>query len=307
MKKLLFTIATACALASTGFCDGSENGYPIYDGVVHTEKYPSLAQYDKTLLYADQYGNLSSTNAIATSAEIAAVSASNVVAQGIQRANAEGYATATNLMTQIANSLANSPIVFACLELASFTGAITFDVETSKCTIFAWNIDNGVTEMKTVGANTFECTRITCGYAFTSNIDGLKPLIPYCEQLDAENVVSTANEANWEFLNDALVDAPVPVEGTPYTAQDGTRFTNFYEIHLWIPTDRISGFFRISCKPEIIEGDGNVLDTVGVVGGATGTVTNGTVVLNMKGGYIMQNGTEQLTIGNAANSVNLAE
>ena len=293
MKKILISLSAACAIALTGFGVGVDDGVPQNDGTVAIEKFPALVEHDKTVLFADQYGNLNSTNGIATAADLAAVSASNVVARGIQQANAAGYATATNLMTQVANSLANTPIVFACIELASFTGALTFDEETSKCTIFAWDVDTGVTEMKTVGEHTFECTRIT--------------IIPYCEQLDSPGIISDGNEANWAYLNDALVDAPTPVIGEPYTTTDGTTYTDFYEIHLWIPTDRVSGFFRISCKPEVIEGAGNVIDTVGVVGGATGVATNGTVVLRFKGGYIMQDGTKQLDILSAANAVHLGE
>lgn len=299
--------AASCAVVPLVYGAGSDDGVPNNDGIIAVEKYPALVGHDKVVLFADQNGNLSSTEGLATAADLAAVAASNVVAQGIMSANREGYSTATNLMTEVANSLANTPIVFACVELASFTGALTFDVETSSCTIFAWEVEHDVTENKTVEENTFECTRITCGFAFTSNIDGLKPQVPYCEQIDGETKVTDSNEANWEYLNNALVETPIPVEGTPYTTSDGTTFTNFYEMHLWIPTDRVSGFFRVACKPEVIEGAGNVLDTVGVQGGATGVVTNGTVVLRLKGGYVMADGTVQLSILSADNAVNVTD
>lgn len=292
--KKLMSIAAAAMFGFAQIClaDGIEDGNDNTDGVTVPEEAPVLNGSSKLILTVDQYGNLSSTNAIATSADLASVAASNQLAIAVQEANNEGYKVATNLINEVAASIASSPIVFCSAEISSFVAATVFDELTSKMRIFKWNVDNEV-EDKTIvvdgGSSTIRCQRITCGYMFTSDISVLQPLVKYIEHLDGTPT------GDWNYLNEGLVGSATPVQHEIYTDAAGTQFTDFYEIQIWVPADRVSGFFRIVVQNEAPDVDGNTLDTVGVKDGYTGVVTNGTMVLNIKGGYIMKTGTEQVT------------
>lgn len=292
LKKLISIAAVAmCGFSLVCVADGTENGNANTDGVTVPEEAPALEGSSKLILTVDQYGNLSSTNAIATSADLAVVAASNQLAIAVQEANNEGYKVATNLINEVAASIASSPIVFCSAEISSFVAATVFDELTSKMRIFKWNVDN-VFEDKTIVVDgvpsTMRCQRITCGYMFTSDISVLQPLVKYIEHLDG------TTSDNWNFLNEGLVGSATPVQHETYIDAAGTQFTDFYEIPIWVPADRASGFFRVVVQNEAPDVDGNTLDTVGVKDGYTGVVTNGTMVLNIKGGYIMKTGTEQV-------------
>lgn len=276
--------------------DGVENGVANNEGVTVPATAPRLVGSDKLILTVDQYGNLSSTNAIATSADLAAISASNQLVAAVQRANEDGYRTATNLINEVASAVVSTPIIFCSAEISSFVAATVFDEATAQLRVFKWQVDDVVQTNSIVvnGVSTpVECKRITCGYMFTSDISSLSPKFKYVEHLDRDYY----DRGEWDFLNDALVEAPVAVEHEQYVDAAGTTFSNFYEVHLWIPTDRMSGFFRVVVENEPLSAEGNTIDTVGVKGGYTGVVTNGTMVLNIRGGYIMAAGTGQLTAG----------
>ena len=282
-----------CGTLLVSFADGVENGEQNTDGVTDPTEAPVLTGSSKLILTVDQYGNLSSTNAIATSADLAAISASNQLAVAVQEANAEGYRVATNLINEVAMAVATSPIIFSSAQVSSFVAATVFDELTSALRVFQWDVETGVTETKNIIVNgaptSVDCIRITCGYMFTSDISVLQPVVKYIEHLDG-----TPSE-NWAYLNDGLVESATTIAHDPIEI-DGHIFTDFYQIHIWVPANRASGFFRVVVQNEAASAEGNTLDTVGITGGYTGTVTNGTMVLNIKGGYVMANGTEQLPV-----------
>lgn len=288
------TIATFLMCGASMLClaDGVEDGASNTEGVTVPEEAPVLTGSSKIILTVDQYGNLSSTNAIATSADLAAISASNQLAFAVQEANADGYRTATNLINEVAMSVASSPIIFSSAEVSSFVAATVFDELTSAMRIFQWDVEQSVTATKNIVVNgvptSIECIRITCGYMFTTDISVLQPVVKYIEHLDG-----TPSE-DWAYLNEGLVEAPTTVAHDPIE-KDGHIFTDFYQMHIWVPSNRAAGFFRVVVQNSAASAEGNTLDTVGVTDGYTGVVTNGTMVLNIKGGYIMKTGTGLLT------------
>ena len=295
MSKLFSSViaaVTSISIASVVFADGVEDGEANNEGVTIPEEAPVLEGSDKLILTVDQYGHPSSTNAVALSADLASISASNRLAMAIQDANADGYRTATNLMNDVAMAVATSPIIFASPEITSFVAATVFDEATSKLRIFKWLVENSVTATKSIvisGTPTdLECIRITCGYMFTSDISVLQPVVKYIEHMDG------VPAEDWDFLNAGLVEAPTVVQHDTYVDAGGTPFTNFYEMHIWVPANRASGFFRVIVENSTASAEGNTLDTVGVKDGYTAIVTNGTMVLNINGGYIMATGTQQL-------------
>lgn len=291
MRDIAIIFLVGCMPAFC-FADGVEDGEVNTEGITDIAEAPALDGSDKMILTVDQRGNLSSTNAVATSADLAAVAASNQLAIAIQQANNVGYSTATQLLFEVAASVASSPIVFCSAELSSFVAATVFDEATARLRVFEWKLEPD-TAVKTLTINgnptNIVCQKITCGYMFTSDIQTLQPLVRYVEHLDG------SNPSEWDYLNTELVTAPTVVTHEPYTDAAGTTFSNFYRMGIWIPEDRVSGFFRVVVENSAADAAGNTLDTVGVTDGYTGIVTLGDITLNIRGGYIMATGTGQVT------------
>ena len=282
-------LAVGIALVSApSFAEGVEDGVENDDGITNIARIPTLEGRSKIILTVDQRGNLSSTNAVATAAQLATIAASNNMLVAIQEANEAGYATATNLLNEVAAAVASSPIIFCSAELTSFVAATVFDEATAKLRIFEWNVEQDVTETLNIdGVNTL-CCRITCGYMFPEPIDSCQPIVRYVEHLEGAT-------NDWDVLSAVQVGQPSTVTHESYTDSAGTTFTSFYRMYIWVPQTYASGFFRVVVEADAPEGTGNTIDTVGVKDGFTGVVTNGTMVFNIKGGYILQSGTGQLT------------
>lgn len=287
--KFIGTVVLLCMLVvNTVYGYGTENGTSNTQGTIVGENQPSLQDRDKLFLTVDQHGNLSSTNAIATAVMLSEVSASNMIAQALQKANEDGYAAATNLLNEVAASVSSSPIIFCSPEITSFIAATVFDEATSQLRVFKWEVKNEEKATKVVNGTEITCIKCVCGYMFTSDISAAIPIVRYSEEVED----FSASSAVTNYLAEALIDAPVAVTHDPYTTPDGLwTFTNFYEMNIWIPEDRVSGFFRIVVESTATDASGNTLDTVGVKGGYTGECNLGNFKLNCRGGYIMANET----------------
>ena len=72
------------------------------------------------VLFVDEYGAVSSTNAMVTQAQIAAVAASNQLVLAEMEAAEAGYQAAIALLRQVAQSMATTPIAFYGVELVGF-------------------------------------------------------------------------------------------------------------------------------------------------------------------------------------------
>ena len=86
----------------------------------------SFAGVTNRVLFVDQDGNVSSTNALATQAELAAVAQSNNLIRAEQAAVADGYNTATQLLSLAAQSITTIPTVYQSVEFVGFEAAIQF-------------------------------------------------------------------------------------------------------------------------------------------------------------------------------------
>jgi hypothetical protein len=280
-------------VVSIGYGYGIENGISNTQGTIVEENQPSLKERDKMFLTIDQYGKLSSTNAIATAVQLAEVAASNMFARALQKANEDGYAAATNLLNEVAASVSSSPIIFCSPEITSFIAATVFDEATSQLRIFKWEVKNDEKAIKVVNGIEIPCIKCVCGYMFTSDISAAIPIVRYSEEVEEFN----ASSAVTNYLAEVLVESPIAVTQEPYTTPDGAwTFTNFYEMNIWIPEDRVSGFFRIVVESTATDATGNTLDTVGVKGGFTGECTISNFRLNCRGGYIMANDTGYISV-----------
>lgn len=235
--------------------------------------------------WVDQDGRVSVTNAMATQADMAAQSAAVEIALAKQQANATGYAAATQLLTEVANSIsAGSPVVYYSLELVSFEAAAVFDEATSNVRIFGYEV-TGETGAKTVGGTSYPCVKTVISFIFhstdggTLDLQGVKPLVPYNETLDG------TPSSEWDFLDDALVGTPVAHSDT--VTVDGRSYANYYTMDVWLPAARTNGFMKVRVPNDAAAGDGNTMDTPGDAGGWNGTLTFGTNVLDVVNGRIM--------------------
>ena len=243
--------------------------------------FAQLSENDHRVAWVDQDGNVSVTNALATQADMAALSMSNSIAQAKQAANAAGYNAATQLLTEVANSIAaGTPMVFYSVELVSFEAAAVFDEATSNVRISSYRITNetetrlGVTCVKTVMSFVFFSTN-----GQTIDLQGVKPLVPYSQTLNGAPV------AEWNFLDDALVDTPVAQTGT--VTIDGRSYSNYYTMDVWLPEDRATGFVKVRVPNDAAIGEGNTMNTPGDFGGWNGTLVFGTNRLAVVNGRIM--------------------
>ena len=234
---------------------------------------PAFAGVTNRVLYVDQDGNVSSTNALATQADMAAVSATNALIQAKMEAVADGYSTATQLLTMAAQSVVMNPVVYASLEFVGFEAAVTFDPN-SKVYV------TGLTPTgEDLTVNGTSCKKVVLDFGFQESLQTVKPWIEYSLQLDG------TPRAEWDFLADDYVASPVSKAGTFEVG--GDLYSHLYSVDLAVPADAASGFFAVTIPNDAASSDGSVMDMPGMKGGYTGTQTWGGHTLTFKGGYLV--------------------
>ena len=234
---------------------------------------PAFAGVTNRVLYVDQDGNVSSTNALATQADMAAVSATNALIQAKMEAVADGYSTATQLLTMAAQSVVMNPVVYASLEFVGFEAAVTFDPN-SKVYV------TGLTPTgESLTVNGTSCRKVVLDFGFQESLQTVKPWIEYSLQLDG------APRAEWDFLADDYVATPVSKAGTFEVG--GDLYSHLYSVDLAVPADAASGFFAVTIPNDAASSDGSVMDMPGMKDGYTGTQTWGGHTLTFKGGYLV--------------------
>ena len=234
---------------------------------------PAFAGVTNRVLYVDQDGNVSSTNALATQADMAAVSATNALIQAKMEAVADGYSTATQLLTMAAQSVVMNPVVYASLEFVGFEAAVTFDPN-SKVYV------TGLTPTgESLTINGTSCRKVVLDFGFQESLQTVKPWIEYSLQIDG------APRAEWDFLADDYVATPVSKAGTFEVG--GDLYSHLYSVDLAVPADAASGFFAVTIPNDAASSDGSVMDMPGMKDGYTGTQTWGGHTLTFKGGYLV--------------------
>lgn len=235
---------------------------------------PAFAGVTNRVLYVDQDGNVSSTNALATQADMAAVSATNALIQAKMEAVADGYSTATQLLTMAAQSVVMNPVVYASLEFVGFEAAVTFDPN-SKVYV------TGLTPTgESLTVNGTSCRKVVLDFGFQEPLQTVKPWIEYSLQIDG------APRAEWDFLADDYVATPVSKTGT--FGVGGDLYSHLYSVDLAVPADAASGFFAVTIPNDAASSDGSVMDMPGMKDGYTGTQTWGGHTLTFRGGYLVE-------------------
>lgn len=230
----------------------------------------------KRLLTVNDAGELNSTNAVATQAELAAVSASNRIAMAEQQMAAQGFNQAVDLLSAVAtNVAAGTPIVFYSVELSSFDAAVVFDEAKAKVKIIGWKDMNESSTIQGVAVNKWRMR-----FAFTDDLQTVKPLLGYAQ------VINGTARSEWDFLADDFVSAPVAEQGT-YVDDNGDEFEYTYYIDAWLPSEN-SGFSYIKVPNDAAVADGATLDLPnGVRGGMSVTVSWGGKTLRFVGGLLV--------------------
>lgn len=234
---------------------------------------PLSAEDTNRILTVDQNGNVSSTNAIATAAQLAAVAQSNELVKAQQKAAADGYNTATSLLAMAAGSITTTPVVYQSLEFTGFEAAISFPEDAQ---VFTTQID---VKDETSTVNGMVMRKVSLDFAFTENLQTVKPYVQYAAQLEG-----AGPKADWNCLADEFVTDPVPLDGS-YTDAGGNVYRNMYSIDAWIPYDYTQGFFGVLIPNHAADATGATMDMPGVKNGLSGDILWGNATITYKGGY----------------------
>lgn len=234
---------------------------------------PLSAGTTNRILTVDQDGNVSSTNALATAAQLAAVAQSNELIKVQQQASADGYNTATGLLAMAAASITTTPVVYQSLEFTGFEASVSFPEDAQ---VYTTQIDVK-DETSTVDGTVMR--KISLDFAFTENLQTVKPYVQYAAQLEG-----AGPKADWNCLSDELVSDPVLLSGS-YTDAGGNVYNNRYTIDAWVPYDYARGFFGVLIPNHAADATGAVMDMPGVKNGISGDILWGNATITYKGGY----------------------
>ena len=224
------------------------------------------------LLYVDQDGKVSSTNALATQAQLAAVAQSNNIVRAEQAAVADGYNAATQLLSFAAQSITTIPTIYQSVEFVGFEAAVQFS-EDAKCYITGINRTE-----ETATKNDVLCKRVELTFGLTEDLQSVQPLVEYSPQLDG------TPRAEWDFLADGFVSSPTAIQGS-FTDTNGVSYANMYKMDAWVPAENTSGFMGIWIPNDAVISDGTVMDMPGIKNGLNGVIKWDNITVNYKGGY----------------------
>lgn len=232
---------------------------------------------DMRELMVDDAGNLNSTNAVATQADLARIASSNQLAVAEQNAVKKGYDQAVDLLGAVATNIAaGTPIVFYSVELTSFDSAVVFDEQKDKICICDFESTREIATMQGV-----ECEKYAFKIAFTADLQTVKPMVAYAQ------VLNGAPRSDWDYLSDDLVTDPV-LESEDYTDKDGNTYSHVYSLYAWFPKEG-SGFSYVRIPNDAAIADGATINLPnGVKGGATTTVVWGGKTLKFIGGLLVE-------------------
>lgn len=228
------------------------------------------------LLTVDDSGALNSTNALATQADLARVSASNQLAQAALLAARDGYRQAGDLLGSVASNLAAQAVYgFYGVELSSFDAAVVFDESEARLKVAGFSRTD-----ETSVVNGVPCGKWTVRFAFNQDLQSAQPYLAYAP------VVNGAPREEWDNLAPDFVTAPVREEGA-WTDGEGNTYEYLYRMEAWIPSEP-SGFLFIRVPNDAALADGATLDLPnGTRGGQTVEVRWGGKTLRFAGGLLV--------------------
>lgn len=210
-------------------------------------------------LMVDESGNLNSTNAVATVADLSSAAASALLADAKAEAAASAAARGTNMVAAVANAIAATELaVYVRGNVSSFDAATLFGPD-DRIGIYDFRVEALSDGTKDVSVRWFSTVPIG------SSDVGLK----WADSLDGGTDAFTAIAA----------DSNVPLG---QQTVGGNTYEHAYLMTKSMP-DLPQSFFRVWLEPDEPSGDGSLMEIRGVAGGYTGTVAAGETLVVSNG------------------------
>lgn len=207
---------------------------------------PAAARGRSLALMVDEDGRLNSTNAIATTADLAATAASALVADAKAEAAKDATDAGTNMIAGISSAIAASElVVYVKGRVSAFEAGVLFDPD-DKIDIYDFKVQ----------ANADGTATAKAWWYSTKPIGNSDVCFAWADSL-----------TNATF-SPVAVDSNVPL-GTQTVGSN--TYQNAYLMTKTFDTLPQS-FFRVSLEPDAPSGDGAMMDIKGVKDGYTGMV-----------------------------------
>lgn len=218
---------------------------------------PAAAQGRSLALMVDEDGRLNSTNAIATTADLAATAASALVADAKAEAAKDATDAGTNMIAGISSAIAASElVVYVKGRVSAFEAGVLFDPD-DKIGIYDFEVQ----------ANADDTVTAKAWWYSTKPIGNSDVCFAWADSL-----------TNATF-SPVAVDSNVPL-GTQTVGSN--TYQNAYLMTKTFDTLPQS-FFRVSLEPDAPSGDGAMMDIKGVKDGYTGMVAPGETLVVSNG------------------------
>lgn len=223
-------------------------------------------------LMVDEHGNLNSTNAVATVADLSSAAASALLAEAKAEAASSAAARGTNMVAAVANAIAASELaVYVRGNVSAFEAAVLFGPD-DRIEIYGFDVERAADGTAEVSVRWFSTVPIG------SSDVGLK----WADSL----ALSTSGTST--VYRTIMADSNVPLG---QQVVGGNTYENAYLMTKAMPALPQS-FFRVWLEPDAPSGDGSTMEISGVKGGYTGTVAAGET-LTVSNGVIVGKGGAQ--------------
>ena len=212
----------------------------------------------RTVLMVDENGELNSTNAVSTVADLAAAATSALVAEAKADAAADATDKGTNMIAGVAAAIASSElVVYVKGRVSSFEAGVLFGPD-DKIDIYDFKVINNADGTITAKTWWYSTVAIGSSEAYLKWADSLEKPVTFTD------VAADSNES----LGTQTVG-----ENTYENAYLMTKTFNS------LP----QSFFRVGLEPDAPSCDGLTLEIGGVTGGYTGTIQAGETLVVSNG------------------------
>ena len=219
----------------------------------------------------NQKGETSHPNALATTADMAALKAATITAEEHAKAASASARHGTNMMWNIAADIGrNELVIYSYGYTDGFSAAFTFDPDAK----IIFHDFRPLNERNDDGLLAFRL-----GYALKNSTEFQgQPIVRWRSALDDGKDYVLIDEANIEPA------IKLPEE---YIDSDGIVYQHKYEVRFWNKQEK-QGFYKVELLPDDAAGDGMVMELPnGIKGGFTGFFIWGQYKLEIVGGIIV--------------------
>ena len=211
----------------------------------------------RTVLMVDENGELNSTNAVSTVADLAAAATSARVAEAKADAAADATNKGTNMIAGVAAAIASSElVVYVKGRVSSFEAGVLFGPD-DKIDIYDFKVINNADG--TITAKTWWYSTVAIGSS--------EAYLKWADSLATATFTDVAADSN-ESLGTQTVGEN--------TYENAYLMTKTFDS---LP----QSFFRVGLEPDAPSGDGLTLEIGGVTGGYTGTIQAGETLVVSNG------------------------